>query len=425
MKPGDPKTGFDSTLRRVLAGDSRPDAGAGPQPNVQDCPSADLLAAYFERSLVSDETKRFGVHLATCARCRAQLAAMVRAEAPGQTAHERPGLTFWDWRWLAPAVAALAAIVIWAGVHERRSTTTEPVIVATNRNEPAPSIAPPQGAAASAPGDETDSAQTPEQGATRVAPQARSATSTGSAATQMAAPPAQMTNRAVAKENSNAAGTVGGLVVGESPSANELNKKAARAPSVALTQEAPNGNVDTNATSQDQVTVSAAAPLAQPEGAPAARSQTQKMMAPRHAAPSQQSLSPELRSGVAETVNVVAGPLTIPSPDPSKLWRIANSGAIEFSSDSGSTWTAQTAPLPQTVSMGSSPATKICWIVGAAGLIYRTVNGTEWKRVPPPVESDLISVRAKDAKHATVTSADGSSYVTKDGGKSWHPQENP
>ena len=149
------------------------------------------------------------------------------------------------------------------------------------------------------------------------------------------------------------------------------------------------------------------------------------MMVPSRTAPAQGSLSPALGSSVAEKVEVVLAPVTIPSPDPTKLWRIASSGAIEFSSDSGSTWTAQTAPLPQKVSTGSSPSVKVCWVVGPAGLIYRTVNGSEWKPVPPPVESDLISVSAKDAKHATVTSADGASYLTKDGGKSWHPQQNP
>src|SRR5580704_12177843 len=59
-----------SVLRRSLA--SSPGA-------EEACPDPEILAAYSERSLDADETARFELHFSHCARCREQLAAMVRS----------------------------------------------------------------------------------------------------------------------------------------------------------------------------------------------------------------------------------------------------------------------------------------------------------------------------------------------------------
>lgn len=61
---------IDGLLRRSLAGRS---AVTG------DCPEAELLAAYFDKSLGADETARYDLHFSSCSRCREQLAMMARA----------------------------------------------------------------------------------------------------------------------------------------------------------------------------------------------------------------------------------------------------------------------------------------------------------------------------------------------------------
>jgi len=96
---------MDGLLRRSLAQSKRSEDSV--------CPEPEILAAYFERSLGVDETAACETHFAGCARCRAQLAAMVRAEeAPPPV---RAKAWIWDWRWLAAtaAVLALTATATW------------------------------------------------------------------------------------------------------------------------------------------------------------------------------------------------------------------------------------------------------------------------------------------------------------------------
>lgn len=132
-------------------------------------------------------------------------------------------------------------------------------------------------------------------------------------------------------------------------------------------------------------------------------------------------MSAGMLGGSVPTTRVI----TILSPDVTKSWRITSLGAIEFSDDSGQTWVTQTA-LPAGVAVaGSAPSAKVCWVVGRAGIVFRTTNGSKWKQVAPPVALDLTAIRAFDAEHATVTTADGSNYLTKNGGKSWEKQDNP
>ena len=89
---------------------------------AQNCPDPEIVAAYYERSLDPKERARFETHLSSCARCREQLAVMVRADEKPSPAVRHTWL--WDWRWLAPAAAALLILTVW-GVH--RSTSPERV----------------------------------------------------------------------------------------------------------------------------------------------------------------------------------------------------------------------------------------------------------------------------------------------------------
>jgi photosystem II stability/assembly factor-like uncharacterized protein len=63
---------------------------------------------------------------------------------------------------------------------------------------------------------------------------------------------------------------------------------------------------------------------------------------------------------------------------------------------------------------------KICWLVGEAGTILRTTNGTHWKTIKPPEETVFVRVEATDALTATVTTLDARRFSTSDGGKSWN-----
>jgi len=93
---------------------------------------------------------------------------------------------------------------------------------------------------------------------------------------------------------------------------------------------------------------------------------------------------------------------------------------LERSKDEGVTWEAVALP-PQTtmLSGGSAPTNTVCWLVGRAGTVLLSTDGTVFRQVTKPVEADLASVRATDARSATVRTADGRTFVTTDGGVTW------
>ena len=131
-------------LRRGLSSDStRAEQG---------CPEPEVLAAYYERSLAPAEIDQFDAHLATCARCRAQIAALVRSEPHDEKPLDAPASWLWNWRWLAPAVTAVAIVLIWVGIRAHHKVIKEPVNVAMTQTTaplepvpqpPQPQLAPP------------------------------------------------------------------------------------------------------------------------------------------------------------------------------------------------------------------------------------------------------------------------------------------
>jgi photosystem II stability/assembly factor-like uncharacterized protein len=71
------------------------------------------------------------------------------------------------------------------------------------------------------------------------------------------------------------------------------------------------------------------------------------------------------------------------------------------------------------ITAGSAPEDQVCWLVGRAGVVYRTTDGTHFTHVSFPEPVDLVAVRGTDAQTATVTDATGRTYRTADGGKTW------
>ena len=122
-------------LQKSLAAEARQGAGQG-----KDCPTPEILAAYFDRALDAQETARYDLHFSQCSHCREQLAAMARASDETGGAHEAPSRG-WRWlripAWLMPAAAAFAVLVLIAGIS----------LHYPKRVEVAGEIAPPQASA--------------------------------------------------------------------------------------------------------------------------------------------------------------------------------------------------------------------------------------------------------------------------------------
>ncbi len=110
-------------------------------------------------------------------------------------------------------------------------------------------------------------------------------------------------------------------------------------------------------------------------------------------------------------VSIVAGPTV--------SWRFGGDGTIEKSPDRGQTWERQSSGVTTALSDASAPGDKICWIVGARGVILRTTDGQTWERLTSPTDADLVAVHAWNDLSATITVSDRSEYETADGGKTW------
>ena len=70
-------------------------------------------------------------------------------------------------------------------------------------------------------------------------------------------------------------------------------------------------------------------------------------------------------------------------------------------------------------SAGVAPSRNVCWLVGANGVVLLTTDGQTWRRLAFPELTGLSAVTAADAISATVRTADGREFVTKDAGITW------
>jgi Photosynthesis system II assembly factor YCF48 len=111
----------------------------------------------------------------------------------------------------------------------------------------------------------------------------------------------------------------------------------------------------------------------------------------------------------------------IASPDASIRWRIGAAGMVQRSSDGGATWETLSIGATEDLTAASAPSATVCWIAGRAGTVVLTRNGREWQRVTFPERVDITAIQAVDGRAATVTTADGRTFRTADGGLTWTP----
>ena len=108
----------------------------------------------------------------------------------------------------------------------------------------------------------------------------------------------------------------------------------------------------------------------------------------------------------------------IGSPDPLVRWRLRRR-TVEKSIDGGKSWTAVPTGIDAEWTAGARRRRPPLWIVGRGGMVARSTDGRAFERIPFPELTDLSAVQATDAQTATVSSADGHTFTTTDGGRSW------
>ena len=448
------------------------------------CPDAETLAAYHERSLLPEELNSWKEHIVGCAHCQMILAQLESTDqipleaadkeeahamgesvtavtaqnletlpvmaAPGksQAAPEtrlrgkaRPfrlssGVR---WRWLAPAGALAAGLLVWIAVHENEKPhlpalpTTQ---IAKNQEPPAPapsSSGPVSVALPPAPSDlpkskpatdETASSNTrAESGAIRLRQkpdyQARSAPEKPFADTEKGL------RKDAARDSSeellragNQADLDAKAVAGPLQEKLELQEQGrAQAQGQAANVQSQNQNAYSSK-------VAGPAPLNQAQPA-----KKMKTAPPAPAAPEPPSAGVAgltAATSMMEAVTV-SNPRLILPPGSNAVWRAGRAGLIEFSSDNGASWSRQTSGVLVDLLAGSAPSDKVCWIVGRVGAVLLTTDGgVHWKSIAAPLSEDLGGVHALDAFHATIWNAlNTKSLETHDGGLTWQRVAHP
>lgn len=417
-------TAVDRLLRRMSH-------ERGATPASRECLDAGLLAAYADGSLSKPERAAAEAHAADCRLCLQLLAAMARThEAVASSRTWRLPVIV---RWAVPLAAAATAVALWVNVDRER----------------------PPAAPAAAP-VETESldrlAQTPaaqNKAADESRQNAASVESRRGDRAQLEKPsderkqradarglPTSLTDRDLAGREAPA--TPAPPVEAPPPPSAQFRSRAKAPPpppaqTPAQTQAPPPPPAQAPAQTQAPPPPPAQAPAqtqAQAPPPPSAQAVGQmQARAPlpssaREQAPPSKPASADMaarRTTLAETV-VVISPIQVISPDPSRRWRIKGA-VVERSIDGGASWVQQPTRSVADILAGSSPSPNVCWLAGRVGTVLLSTDGEQWQRLGFPEAVDLRAVRAKDAREAEVTTADGRVFRTADGGRTWSLQE--
>lgn len=425
-------------------------------PREDACPDAEILAAYFDRSLSRDEITACEAHFAACAHCRQQLAAMVRTGEPPEAGRESRWV--WDRRWwstwnwaIAAVLLAVASVSIWRSLRVGDGDGRAPLVAMSQPAQP-PEQQPPLplpehlgNVVRIAPGTvapENSKEEGKAQNARELDAQDLKA-APGLGKQQVQSPQVQ----------SQASGSLPGAEIREAPASNpslsaERNEVQSAAPSAAQAQPNSASNLPANGpplSGRDNRDLVPSAKKSEPasptpRAIPAdqiSRVQTQSAAA---AGSASGATAGGLATGAAPAARAAPAPFAalssaaklqateqrseavlIRTPNPKILWRIASAGFVERTTDGGATWNGQLPDANAQLVAGAAPDAKTCWLVGNSGVILLTRDAVAWKKIPPPIPADFTAVTAKDTSSATITAVSGQKFSTSDSGKKWQP----
>jgi hypothetical protein len=336
--------------------------------NSSDCADAAVLAAYYDGAMEMRERVEWERHFATCARCQRSLAALARSSGEPRGAEQAGFSNVWRWLWRATpiALAATAAIVVFVIIAPQRSRLRN-LRSEHLKNQPL--------------------AKAPSQ---------------------------RQRGTAVLDDALNQQ-----LKGASSPAAPQFGNEHPPALSVPPNQFASQGP---RAPLAKGVQPYAAGPVFSSERASSAAVGAAGTPGAGTAPGNGAGLAQLTRGGGPPTE--IAGsslPITVESPDRSRLWQIGPDQSILLYSPAHG-WQRQNSSARFPLRSGSAPSDTVCWAVGNSGTILRTTDGQSWKTINSPTRGDLVSVAASSAMDAAVVAANGDKFKTTDGGVSWQPE---
>ena len=412
------------------------------------CVDAERLAAWSSGTLSAADAAAVEGHLSNCARCQAMLAVFTRIEpAPAVVV---PFWQGWAARVLVPIAGAAAAVLIWvAWPTSDTSDATRP---------PAQTLARSESAAA-------PTALTSPPPAVETSLDRRAAGQQGEAATAPGlAPPAGRTGFATSEPSATLAQSKAFADSANMAKRGSLPQPVRPSPMPTPASTAPPVLAPTPMVTPTPIAVARATP--KPDLPPPAVPAT--MPPPPAATPTglpQSSIglaTGAVRQSAAETQTaaaVVVAEFGVPNLAESGLttstatrgaaggrsaggaggrgggrggataiaistpvrYRILAAGIVERSETGGASWERIVIDPPAVITAGVAPSPTVCWLIGRGGVILLATDGVRFTRVRFPETSDLTSIRAADARTATVTTSDGRTFATADGGTTWTP----
>jgi hypothetical protein len=485
MAPDERDRRFDKALARHLRS-AAPAGEAARLPAVPvsqggACPDSETLAAYHERALLPDEMNSWKEHIVGCAHCQVILAQLEATdeillqsaeheevlavkesepliasrnletfpavaapnhsprpagEAPSKKSRRVLLLRGARWRWLAPAGAVAAGLLVWIALHENQPLalpSLKQVQVAKGQVPPPPppsistraqEVSPSAKAAPKRPQSAADGfASASTQDASGAMPSKEKQEYLAQA---LPSPQLHDKEGRLRKDEERGssvdllraeqqldrdAKTVGGARQENSP---------AQLQAQALNAQSPNQY------NRNSPKVPGPAPLGQAE------EKKLKARPPSPAPPAApevvaDAVSSYTNSASLEVARAISNPRLISPPGSRVIWRAGRNGLIEFSRDGGSSWSPQTSGVLADLLTGAAPSDRVCWIVGRVGAVLLTTDGgAHWTLISSPLSEDLGGIRSTDAQHATIWNARNTrSFETSDGGLTWKPVPNP
>lgn len=435
----------DRLLRKAF---TRTEGGETPGPA---CVDAEVIAAWVDGALSAPIARNVEHHISICAHCQAVLAALAVTEPEPERAAAAapvPVVPFWRrWplQWAAPLAAGAAAVLLWVLLRPPVGSNDGPTSTTMARVEPPPASQTQEAAAPATPAPAPSEPAAPNGGDTF----AQSARSREDAFTdrrqQKAAPDATSAQSAAAPTASQTApesrpvapaspSVVGGIAA-PPPRASVPSAEAASPASAGAMPPAP---------------APAAAPLPMPPQPPAvaepmraletARMESEQRAANAGPSPADQRVLVEFAVAMNETVatgarqgfaratgagrassppqaadaaTLVATPIA-----PPVRWRVLENGVVERQTIGSTMWERVAIPSGMPTS-GVAPSPLVCWLAGRDGVVLRATDGRTFTRIAFPEAADLIAVSATSALDARVTTADGRTFTTSDGGATW------
>ena len=463
---------FDKAIARHLRSEAdsadATNSAAGVRSHRDSCPDAETLAAYHERSLLPAEMNSWKEHIVSCPLCQEILAHLEATEAipfassqeveafsksesrpvalsPSQPVGGSPKsvrslrlVAGTRWRWLVPAGAIAAGLLVWISLHENQRPalqSSDETRIAKNQEPPPP--APLSSGAAGHAALESRPQLRPPKSAEALDKIASSRRIAPSETLQQSRPYAYSAKAASPKSAAKEEGKLQKDAERDAATDQLFGEKRAdldtKTVDGALRQreerqeqaqpEAANNQLQ-NQANANMAKVAGPAPLNQVAAGKKMKSAAAATPAPAAPPPSAGASGGEAGFSVgaaSQMVMVTADTSRIYAPGSGSLWHAGNAGLIEFSSDGGHSWSRQRSGVIVDLLTGSAPSEKVCWIVGRVGAILLTTDGgAHWKLISSPLKDDLGGIQATDDLHALIWNVQNKKrFSTSDGGLTW------